>query len=108
MNTTENNKIIAEFLGATNNNHPDDYEMFGIISNIEDGENEKHYFKSEEMLFNSDWNWLMEVVVKCKESQTFGSQNLITDIDNALIETTIENIYCRCIDFIKWYNQQKN
>ncbi len=118
MNTLENNKLIAEFLGATNNNHPDDYDMYGIIETIEDGEDEKHYFKPEEMLFNSDWNWLMEVVEKI-ESLDFSFQILkngwvvINDDDNEEVlesfgESKLNAVYGGCIEFIKYYNEQNS
>ena len=48
MNTTENNKLIAEFLGYKN------------IANDKD----KQDYLEDIMLFHTDWNWLIEVVQK--------------------------------------------
>ena len=64
------NRIIADFIGAVQvykpyvNTDDMEYDMYGVIPTIEDGENEKHYFLPQEMLFDTDWNWLMVVVEK--------------------------------------------
>lgn len=64
------NKMCAEFLKARKfivedlegNDVTNEYELYGIIEAINDGENEKHFFEPKDMLFDSDWNWIMEVV----------------------------------------------
>ena len=122
---TENNKIIAEFLGATANKGGE-YEMYGIIQSIDDGEKEKHYFFGSEMLFDTDWNWLMEVVEKIEtltdinsngcfmvlESIGFNAKFIFDDgtriLKDSKGETKIEAVYNACLEFINWYNQQKN
>ena len=119
-----NNKIIAEFMGVKESQYKNEYEMYSVIECIEDGENEKHFFKPDEMLFNSDWNWLMEVVEKiesikietykvrvdiyfncCQINPTHWEQ-LISIYGNK--ETKIEAVYNACIEFIKWYNENKS
>ena len=66
MTTTESNKLIAEFMGATGVPlyQPTEYEMYGIIESIPDGEDEQHFFLPKEMLFHTSWDWLMPVVEK--------------------------------------------
>jgi len=56
--------------------------------------------------FNTDWNWLIEVVEKilhiCLELDSIEMYYNITDaIPN------INQTYNACIEFIKWYNEQK-
>ena len=137
--TIENNKIIAEFMGAkeiiTETTHRiyKEFEMYGIIESIEDREDIKHFYQPEEMLFNSDWNWLMEVVEKIEQTtikETYGQFN--EKESNAIVSVVIENKFCQilsngiylneiiseneetkieavynaCIEFIKWYNEQ--
>ncbi len=97
---TENNKLIAEFLG------------YDILSN--------GYFNYEgEILtslpeFNSDWNWLMEVVEKIlkvtnSDLNFVGKENVkrVELFKYVTIFSSKETVYNSCIEFIKWYNQQK-
>jgi hypothetical protein len=115
----KNNKLIAEFLRA--NKQPDridadvyEYEMYGIIECIEDGEDEKHFYHPEEMLFHT-WRWLMPVVDKINETGRFeviigyGTCH-ITDSEGELtlslqLENTRGVVYNTVVEFIKWYNR---
>lgn len=102
--TTENNKIIAEFMG---------YEWFEVnkpyiaVKNV-----------NGSVHFRTDWNDLMEVVEKI-ESLNYDviilhSSTEITscDIDfqtifgNSETYSKIESVYNACLEFIKWYNKQ--
>ena len=112
------NKIIAEFMGVKESQYKNEYEMYSVIECIEDGENEKHFFKPDEMLFNSDWNWLMEVVEKIESiGFTFETKKNWARItrkgENIILrweedKTKIEAVYNACIEFIKWYNENKS
>jgi hypothetical protein len=124
------NKLIADFIGAVQTYKPyvntDDmeYDMYGVIPTIEDGENEKHYFLPQEMLFDTDWNWLMVVVEKienmedenrCSKYNFEMVQTFVEIIDNnnsdTIVEidknTKIQATYKAVVEFIKWYNKQK-
>jgi len=93
MNTTENNKLILEFMG------------------------EPHKVW-QDLAYHSDWNWLMEVVEKI---ENLGSKSAIVNHlgkhiftvslnDNIISEdgnTKIEAVYNACVEFIKWYNENK-
>ena len=68
--------------------------------------------------YHSDWNWLMEVVEKIEETADWSLELLTTDKKeyqmliplsntNVIVETKIEAVYNACIEFIKWYNEQK-
>jgi hypothetical protein len=95
MNTTDNNKLLAEFM---------DFEW---------------YAKDEELEYHKDWNWLMQVVEKIesldyelfietfevrieKHRETLFRQH--TKVSN---QTKIEAVYNACVSFVKWYNQTK-
>ena len=102
-NKSETNRLIAElgmvakFVGYTP----------GIV------------FNSQDYPFNTDWNWLMEVVEKI-ESLKFEVfietyeirielyENTIfrqhTKVSN---QTKIQAVYNACVDFINWYNLNK-
>ena len=111
MNTTENNILLAEFLGYSKT-HPD-YP------------NSTYWYKKGEqplsiLLFNSDWNWLMKVVDKI-ESLGYDvnikgiSCNITPILSSEIIvglvlgdkSRKIELVYLSCIEFVKWYNNKQ-
>lgn len=114
-NIVDNNKLIAEFLewnkGENYSNEFQFYEAF---------RESVYQTTPSEMKFHSDWNWLMPVVEKI-ESLDFIFEILSTRVDIAdyrviafkkrfepiIKETKIEAVYNACIEFIKWYNEQK-
>ena len=105
----ENNKLIAEFLRA--NKQPDridadvyEYEMYGIIECIEDGEDEKHFYHPEEMLFHT-WSWLMPLVESCFE-RLDSNDHSADEIKRQLLVCNRRGIYKAVVEFIKWYNEQ--
>ena len=116
MNTTENNKLIVQFMElkpikvntdfyalAKNHVHVTGKNTDIVISGF-----------SECAKYNSDWNWLMEVVEKIESIK--GTQIFINGISCEVMfkgkviskhfNTKIEAVYNACIEFIKWYNQQ--
>jgi hypothetical protein len=103
MNTLENNKLIAEFLGY------ETYEMNGVL-NVHYSENNIRTI--QDTYYHADWNWLMEVVEKI-ESLGFDVvivHNIckITNGENEILLEIGQKIYATynaCIDFIKWYNE---
>ena len=121
--TTENNKLIVEFLKAPYYKQYEEYELYGILDIIKDGKNQQHFFKLEDMLFNSDWNWLMKVVEKIEnidktEVQIFGdfrgyylcyirqySDNKSPKDIRIETKSKIETVYNACLAFIEWYNE---
>lgn len=111
MNTTENNKLIADFMGAKPN-RGGEYELYGIIEGIEDGEHEQHFFFGSEMKFSTDWNWLMPVVEKIFNTDLYYKKyidynsSMFTDGEIKLT-TQINTVYNQAADFIKWYNANK-
>ena len=139
-NITENNKLIAEFLEWKNSNWTVPTKGFEIRRKYDleipnglklykeeeiqiegewgyaDVEQERCFY--EDLLFHSDWNWLMEVVEKIErlgyvfEIKITGCR--INQIENGSIivlrweedKTKIEAVYNACLEFIKWYNEQ--
>lgn len=137
---TENNRITAEFMGLQycekdlifNSNttlltHQSIFsgwisKEINYIKNVPIivvKQNKKviPYFRKLE--YNSNWNWLLEVVKKIKfiydESGAnkdfrirlllfMRTQNTIYDLN---IFSTKEEVYNACIEFIKWYNRQE-
>lgn len=105
---TENNKIIADFMGYKIESN----EVFPLLYLIH-----ADWFAVEELKFHSDWNWLMEVVENI-ESNGFNFEikknwaRISRKGENIILRweedrSKIEAVYNACIEFIKWYNEQK-
>ena len=125
METTEGNKLIAEFMGAS-------FKTQKIGENVRINtywDNPPCYqgVNLENLKYHSSWDWLMPVVEKI--------ENLITTIDEigggqvlifndcckinpykmdapkgTLFEVKgnkKQSIWLACVEFIKWYNDQK-
>lgn len=95
MNTTENDKLIAEFMNALQ------YGDLIVIANIP-----THIDNSK---YHSSWDWLMEV---CKKilflpREYKGHYNYIGRIENGLLQVDIKAVYNAVAEFITWYNSQQ-
>lgn len=109
MTTQENNKLIAEFLGWTEQKDPTE-RFFGQWFNPKTGERHVYLF------FDTSWDWLMAVVEKI-ESLGHGVtiyrkgchiNNEIGFNTNGFNHSSkVEQTYKAVVEFIKWYNQQK-
>jgi len=121
----ENNKLIAEFLNwefdAIEFIAPKEFET--IIPFNHQSKKTKalecfttSIYKVIDLKFHSDWNWLVEVVEKIESLRyniMIGNVICIIERNNGLDsimireETKIEAVYNACVEFIKWYNEQK-
>ncbi len=109
MNIENNNKLFTDFLGSRVT--VDTFFINGMYVTE----------KLENLKFQSDWNYLMEVVEKierlgyhirfywnsgikknvCFIEKEYNSYNYI---GNGLSIKKIEAVYNACLEFIKWYN----
>jgi len=126
--TTENNKIIAEFMGWELKHNPN-------ISQKTWNNKEKGYCKDKDSTFieySNDWNWLMEVVEKIenlqfknKNSTHKGFDSFAIEINKVRCDVThygdfthnlhigrganrLECVYNAMVYTIKWYNLQNS
>ena len=119
--TTENNKIIAEFMGLKPKCECDgvysysDMPFYSIRENDIDKvvEGIAKYAK-----YATDWNWLMQVVEKIEKTHLvdiFGKAvsinekydgEMIVDINAKNSLTKIDAVYKACLEFIKLHNKK--
>jgi len=58
------------------------------------------------LMFYSDWNWLIEVVDKCSlKADELNVDSLFRAELWMFVTNDITAVYNSCIDFIKWYNE---
>lgn len=113
MNTTENNKLIAKFMGLT-----PAYSANEIVGWYE-GESLEYFMP--EIEYNQSWNYLMSVLEKIptlnpengklwfeyeisrNHCRVWANKGFET-MNNA--RTTLEAVYTSVIAFITWYNSQ--
>ena len=104
----ENNEKIAIFLGAKEQNYSGsgkEYELYGLVECIDDGEEAQHFFTLKEMKFETSWDWLMPVVNKC--SQLEDSLDLETVFELwVFVCCDITAVHGMVIKFIDWYNNE--
>ena len=105
-----NNELLAEFMGLVESTIPNRYWTEKSLEGFGMG-------KLKELNYDTDWNWLMQVVEKieglsyCVEIKSdttiiyeYGSKTSNINNDEG---TKIENTYYACVEFVKLYNEQK-
>ena len=109
-NVTENNKLIAEFIGRKGKQNKNLYWV--NIPNVD-------WVAPEEMKFHEDWNWLMPVIDKIEtilpDDSTVHIEFNRCWIDNnkegltidACRNTRLDSVYYAVLEFIEWYNEHK-
>jgi hypothetical protein len=119
---TENNTLIAEFMGGIVVNESEIYFDVALFRYTLYTKN----IPFDELLYDTDWNWLMEVVEKIENisfnksdiffNVTIGSGLYCTIQDsnfdglleiNTSEETRIKTVYKAVVEFIKWHNENK-
>ena len=95
MNTTDNNKMIAEFLGY----EPNSNGVYPIVC-INEGKG----WHLETMKFHTDWNWLMEVVEKIISLDNVYAQKKQSILNS--LSPSISKTYKEVVEFIKYYNDE--
>ena len=117
MNTSENNKLIAEFLGykyeTTKFTKCVNRTLVKLYNpNTPTGLPLLKIYEENSIKFHKDWNWLMLAV-----QQIEGIEIVMGDRDNFRhfqkvlahpIYTPLEKIYKEIVLFIEWYNKECN
>ena len=126
----QNNKLIAEFMGAvgTPKYNPTEWDVYitGCLDVDSDDENAQHFYTPDEMKYHTSWDWLMPVVERVNNTHSdnygnhysfqigngfvwvephMGSRIFFSgnDIDHK-DEPMISKVYRGIVEFIKQYN----
>jgi len=111
----ESNKLIAEFIGFTEEKNIGWYDNEMLMPDTIYEEQNGNCFN--ELLFDKSWDWLMPVYIKywklwdiqnsCNEIISF-PEDLNLRYDDFIIGTiSIESAFKFIVEFIKWYNKNK-
>ena len=100
MNTTENNKLIAEFMGLKDSRINDTRN--GIIWETQ----------TKGLKYHASWKWLMPVIQKCYDiispmldtGENHKNENLIGDITLELLDGRLTECRDAVVAAIKYYN----
>lgn len=92
----EENKLIAEFMGLIESSIDKKYWTEKTKEGIGKGE-------LVELKYHKSWDWLMPVVEKIEQVHEGVPQELI----KLSLFSTIDEVYNAIIEFIKWYNKNK-
>ena len=92
MNTQENNKLIAEFMGIATNE-------CGVY------QTKRGPYHLENLSYHISWDWLMPVVKKCFQTgdDTYEWDNIM----DTLFTCDIDIVYAQVVEFINEYNKNK-
>ena len=103
MNTQENNKLIAEFMGIT----PNEAGVYHVS---------KHKgYSLDNLLYHTSWDWLMPVVQKIESlGYVFTIQGgkaeygeMISETQCFIAKDKLSSTYKAVVEFIKWHNLNK-
>jgi len=96
------NKLIAEFMGL---------ESFkDSLASLHQGKINVDVDVYEQAQYHTSWDWLMPVVLKCKESVDYCSDDNALEYhnieDEMLSQLSIKDTYKAVVEFIKTYNNE--
>lgn len=103
MNTTENNKLIAEFMGRKYR-----FQGLGIVETsplLEDV-----YKQGGSFIFldyHSDWNRLMEVCNKATTLDKWTDYPNQSQFWDTFCQVDSEEVCLEIVAFLQWYNQEQ-
>ena len=86
------NKLIVKFMGLKFNKgtmYNMGYDVFA----------DNNLYRTHELQYHKDWNWLMPVIDKCYQ------EHMSKRIANAVMTCDIDTTYKAVVEFIKEYNK---
>lgn len=106
MNTLENNKLIAEFMGAyVGNPMEDGREVLCGVPAYYSKKGFTNTHLTEDLKYHKSWDWLIPVVEKICAIEDGEGYKFRRSLDGGLF-IGIDNVYNTATQFIQWYNNQ--
>ena len=101
-NNLENNKLIAEFMGAT-----PCILSIKSIGDMQGYECDDFKLPIDELEYATSWDWLMPVVQKCATTY-IDKHKFVRELRlfNMVIYSDIQEIYKEVVEYVKWFNTQ--
>ena len=120
-NIVENNKLIAEFMGAKPSDRYADGTTFVYTKESLPTPHSSYHWDLGSMEYDIRWDWLMPVVEKidnigfdvcisrisCKIHPILEPEKTITSLVCGDTSKKLELVYGCVIEFIKWYNRKR-
>ena len=114
MDTIESNKLIAEFMGIKLLNTYGQYAFPKSLPQFKHSDHSEwcnetkdnlHYPLSASLMdYHNSWDWLMPVIEKILKTKTYGEMRHKVFMS---IKPDINHTYKAVVEFIKYYNKQK-
>jgi retron-type reverse transcriptase len=98
----EENKLIAEFMGYIDNGCSEEGFLIHPKTNYD--------VEINNLMFHSDWNWLMEVVDKISSELHYSinaTLEFLSEEQNRDGLYGIKDVYEAVVEYVKLYNEQK-
>jgi hypothetical protein len=104
MTTQDKNILIGEFMGFKLQDNSNERWFNNWFTNP----NQIWSNRIQKLHFDTDWNWLMQVVRKIEQLEDIYECEDFLLIRDELCTGRIETSFSSVVEFIQWYNQQKN
>lgn len=112
MKDKTDNELIAEFMGGKQE-YPFSEGWIGYVDGLP--KPYRHSFELAKAEYSTSWNWLMPVVEKIEKTWSYEIdiyQNICeintVDLIRNEGETKLDATYKSVVEWIKWYNKEKN
>ena len=104
MVTTEENKLIAEFMGYETYEHTD-----SVAIRLKEGNEFSEELGHIHTKYHCSWDWLMPVVEKIRDMKGLTLPKTLDWLSDWLMQPveSRKQIFEAVVEFIKWYNENK-
>lgn len=116
---TENNKLIAKFIGNDTEEYGKDVFVPKNLLPYRQADCFQGIFQFDELKFDKSWDWLMLVIEKIEENERFdvnilqygtiifdNQTEIVNNVANISFSNKIEHTYDAVVKFLEWYSKE--